>query len=586
MKVFEKCTEGVVGVFEKCSEKMSCNRGIKLTALSIQQKLDIAQKLDNGESVSALAMAYCVHPTTVRRIRRNKLALHQLDSKSVHIRRIKKVRKPKYDELENRLRTWFLERRVLGDTISDLRLQKKAMEMATQFAGTTGFKASRGWVAKFKNRQDIRLVNIYGEKGSADVAAAEEFTASFIRKIQEEDIQLENIYNMDETGLAWKAVPTKTLAHGKEAKISGKKVKKDRVSVGLCANATGTHKLTPLFVYKFENPRALKHVKNKLPVIFKSQKSAWVDQKVFADWYENHFKPAVRKQQLESGGSGKIFLLLDNFGRHQVEPSKCKTDKFEIMFLPPNTTSILQPMDQGIIAKMKRSFRHKLLRRILDYPGGIQEFHRKYDLKDCINFVHEAWGDVEPINIANAWKKIMRNIPLGTPVTEEEPTDPLEAELGAMIGAIIEEEPTEQRLIEYLKTCEETETLSVQEINDKENETQQEEPLEEEEEEEEEGKEEEGGEEEEEEKVEKLIVEEEEEPVGETEQEKEPVAETEQEEDIKQENLHEELSSEDWRIRHLQELFADFQMHTQDEPEFVKDTIVNLRNHFLRSKKK
>ncbi|XP_076664782.1 uncharacterized protein LOC143367051 [Andrena cerasifolii] len=230
------------------------------------------------------------------------------------------------------------------------------------------------------------------------------------------------------------------------------------------------------------------------------------------------------------------------------------------MFLPPNTTSILQPMDQGIIAKMKRSFRHKMLRRILEYPGGIQEFHRKYDLKDCINFVHEAWGDVEPINVANVWKKIMGITPPVTPDTKEEPTDALEAQLEAIIGEVIEEQPSEQRLVEYINACEDTETLSAEETkedNEKQKETQQEELLEEDDEEEEEE------------------AEKEEEPVEETEEEEEPVAETEQEQDIEQKNLNHEVSAEEGRIRHLQELFDDLQMHAQDESEFIQDTILN-----------
>ncbi|XP_076665699.1 uncharacterized protein LOC143367605 [Andrena cerasifolii] len=149
----------------------------------------------------------------------------------------------------------------------------------------------------------------------------------------------------------------------------------------------------------------------------------------------------------------------------------------------------------------------------------------------------------------------MGTIPPVTPGTEEEPTDLLEAQLEAMIGEIIEEQPSEQRLVEYINACEEIVTLSAEETeedNKKQNETQQEDLLEEDEEEEEE----------------------------------EPVAETEQDQDIEQENLNHDVSTEDRRIRHLQELFDDLQMYAQDESEFVQDTILNLRNHFLRNKKK
>jgi len=38
----------------------------------------------------------------------------------------------------------------------------------------------------------------------------------------------------------------------------------------------------------------------------------------------------------------------------------------KVIFLPPNTTPILQPMDGGVIARLKRRYRKHLLRRMID----------------------------------------------------------------------------------------------------------------------------------------------------------------------------------------------------------------------------
>jgi len=51
----------------------------------------------------------------------------------------------------------------------------------------------------------------------------------------------------------------KTLASGS---ISKKKSKK-RVTILFTCNATGTEKLTPLFIYTYQNSRALKGKKKK-----------------------------------------------------------------------------------------------------------------------------------------------------------------------------------------------------------------------------------------------------------------------------------------------------------------------------------
>jgi len=39
------------------------------------------------------------------------------------------------------------------------------------------------------------------------------------------------------------------------------------------------------------------------------------------------------------------------------------------MFFPPNVTSLIQPMDQGVIKKFKRIYRKQMLRRLLLNEG-------------------------------------------------------------------------------------------------------------------------------------------------------------------------------------------------------------------------
>ena len=50
----------------------------------------------------------------------------------------------------------------------------------------------------------------------------------------------------------------------------------------------------------------------------------------------------------------KALLLLDNAPGHTVDLDSSSTGiKVEVVFLPQNTTSLLQPMDQGAIAAFK-----------------------------------------------------------------------------------------------------------------------------------------------------------------------------------------------------------------------------------------
>uniref|UniRef100_A0A5S6QLW1 DDE-1 domain-containing protein n=1 Tax=Trichuris muris TaxID=70415 RepID=A0A5S6QLW1_TRIMR len=172
------------------------------------------------------------------------------------------------------------------------------------------------------------------------------------------------VYNADETGVNWKALPTKSLIARWEECAPGYKRRKKRVTL-LCANSSGTHRL-PLFVVgKSKNTRSFKNV--KLPVTRCGyQKKAWMNVEAFKDWFKTIFMPEVKRHQSLIGKTGKVLLLVDNTPAH---PSVQQLDEVDelvtIKFLPPNVTPLIQPMDQGVIQTSKRHYRKQLLRQLL-----------------------------------------------------------------------------------------------------------------------------------------------------------------------------------------------------------------------------
>ena len=143
--------------------------------------------------------------------------------------------------------------------------------------------------------------------------------------------------------------PDQTLA---TRRLSGRKKNKERLSIALCANSDGSHKLKPLIIGKYAKPRCFKHVKiNNLPVIYRNNKKAWMLTTTFQEWLQEFDYQVGQKH-----GGERVLLLLDNCSSHKTE--NLTLSYVDVYFLSPNTTSKLQPMDAGIIMAFKKHYRH------------------------------------------------------------------------------------------------------------------------------------------------------------------------------------------------------------------------------------
>jgi len=141
-----------------------------------------------------------------------------------------------------------------------------------------------------------------------------------------------------------------------ERRAEGRKKSKDRVTVGACANVTGNIKLPLLFIGKAARPRCFSRVDMRnLPVVYKSQKNAWVNTNIFSEWFHNYFVPHVQEKLRERGKEPRALLVLDNCSAHPDQDLLISQDgKVKASFLPPNVTSLIQPMDQGVLESLKR----------------------------------------------------------------------------------------------------------------------------------------------------------------------------------------------------------------------------------------
>ena len=349
----------------------------KRTNLTISAKLELLKKLESGYSVAKVCEEYSVKKQTVIDIREAKDKLQTFaikfdvnanKDKSGMIHKRKHMKVCSIKELEEAVFKWYTQERsvkvnVHGTDLLDA-ATKLARHMGIEFSGSTR------WLWRFRKRHGIGNKKVQGESESADNEAVEPFRLKLQELIREEDLHLNQVYNVDETAVFWRLLPVNTQAFKDEDKVLGKKISKDKFSALLGANVTGTHHLKPVVVGKAAKPRCLNNQMNSLPVVYYNTCNAWFNAAIFEDWFLNHFIPEVRRYQEDvlhiPPDEVKAVLLLDNAPAHLHADKPISRDgRIKVVFLPPNTTALIQPMDQGVIMAAKRLYTRKYLDEVL-----------------------------------------------------------------------------------------------------------------------------------------------------------------------------------------------------------------------------
>lgn len=298
-------------------------------------------------------------------------------------------RTAKNQQLDDALQMWMAKMEESHVTVSDLMLIEKAKWFAKQpgIPVPPDFKFSKGWLMRFKKRNGIGLYKREGESASADLTVVTEGRRQLQETLAEWDPDC--VYNMDETGLFFRLEPDSTLAIGL---VRGKKKSKERLTVALCANSTGTHKLKPLIIGKSKKPRCFGSFNPSVYATYTFNKKAWMTGVLFEEWVTDF----NRQMKL---AKKKVLLLLDNASSHGKQP---KLSNVTIHFLPPNTTSHIQPMDAGIIRTFKAYYsRHRDRHYVRQADAGEKPC---ISVKDAIIYTHDAWRSVTAATIANCWR--------------------------------------------------------------------------------------------------------------------------------------------------------------------------------------
>lgn len=374
----------------------TCSKPNKRKAITLAEKVEIINKLQCGAANARICREHSLSKSTVSTIWANKDKY--LNGQHVVSTSTKKMRTSSNPALDQSLLKWFSLKRTQNVAISGPILQTKASELGNiikrsaqneESVTCSNYVCNKSWIDRFKRRHEIKSGKIHGESAAVSPEVTTQWLAHVWPNLRQ-NYSESNIFNADETGLFFKMTPNNTLRF-KGEKCAGGKLSKERITVLVCANMDGSEKRDLIVVGKTASPRCFKNV-SALPVTYFSNKRAWITSDIFTKILCGWDAELMKQKR-------KILLLVDNCSAHpKIDTLKC----IELVFFPPNVTSVLQPMDQGVIRSLKSHYRKQVVVKIIT---AIDEGEaEKITLLDAIMMLSAAWRKVTKSTIAHCFR--------------------------------------------------------------------------------------------------------------------------------------------------------------------------------------
>ena len=368
----------------------------KRTELSIKEKVELLKNSD-GKSSRQLAEKYGVGRTQVQNLMKRKREILDSYEDDANSSRKRQCVSTVNNDLNDLMWQWFQKLRSQMIPVSGPMMQEKALAISQQL-NLSDFKASTGWLRSFKQRHNINGARICGESGSVDVGVVTDWQEK-LPSITE-GYAPRDIYNMDESGVFYRQLPDRTLRiRGEDCK--GGKKSKERLTAVLCCNMVGDFEKT-MVIGNAEKPRCFKNITiSALPVTWKSNKKSWMNSYLYREWLQKFDERMIRQKR-------KVILFVDNAPGH---PKDAKTKNVKVVFLPSNTTSQLQPLDQGIIQTFKQHYRKRLLRAIIANAEKDPTNTGKVNVLDASQWIAAAVKDVKPSTVTACFRRCGFTVP-------------------------------------------------------------------------------------------------------------------------------------------------------------------------------
>nr|XP_032525925.1 zinc finger and BTB domain-containing protein 11-like [Danaus plexippus plexippus] len=399
---------------------------LKRKFISLQQKIDILDQLSNGKKLTAIAKDLELNESSIRTVKQNESKIRSaVMSRSLQtLSKSSRVKDSLIPKTEKCLMIWIEDCHRNNIPVNSSLIKAKAQKIFTHLKELetvssdepkSKFVSSNGCFERFRKRFSLHSIQIQGERASADYESARNFKEELPKIIDEGEYTADQVYNADETGLYWKRMPKRTYLSENERSAGGLKASKERITLLVCSNASGDHITKPMLINRFLSPRAMKGIdKTTLPVHWRANENAWVTADIFHDWFYNCFVPEVENYSKTKNVSSKALLLIDDAPQHPVD---LVHPNVKVLFLPANTTSILQPLDQGVMKTIKSHYIRRTLELISEKfeckpDMKLAEMWKDFSILKCVELICLSVRELKSSTLNACWKNVWPEVVL------------------------------------------------------------------------------------------------------------------------------------------------------------------------------
>lgn len=230
-----------------------------------------------------------------------------------------------------------------------------------------------------KNKQHLVKVNAHQVAPNRLVGASPEMINMYVDHLEtlfkKHNYGEDCVINFDETPIVFEKKPRKVIISQKEKRVGVIPGLHDRYrfTLGICVCGDGSL-FEPLVILRGKNlPDLPPYLLNW--GMFRAQPNAWIDSVIFEDYCHHVVIPWAREKSEETerreGTKGtekkqRFLFLLDRHSsrNNEVLLRELEEEGVDVVFFPPHTSHVTQPLDVGIFGGFKSMIHRKLRRRI------------------------------------------------------------------------------------------------------------------------------------------------------------------------------------------------------------------------------